>query len=429
MDLADLAGLLVIIVFVIVYAAITSERINRTAISLTGMAVVALILWILGVSDFKILTEHIEWSTILFITGQMIIVAVSRASGMYQYLALTLARPTAHNPRRLFISLIVFVFFISLFFDTTSTMLIIGPLTIEICRALGLDFKPFLISEAIVANYASIPSVVGDVPNLVIWDTTRISAGLMFVALIPLSFLFLLISLPIMLRHLDRTLGERDMTRCEELLAIDPRSLIHSRTEFYMSVVAMIAIVLAFTIGNAVGLEPALVVVAIAASMLVLTRHEVDNVLRQVGWGTIFFIIGLFGIVAAMSLTGVLDGLSLWAASVVGTDKVMTTLFMAWIPGLLSAVIDNVPIAAVLAPLAATFAGVSPVVVLALIFGVNVGGFILPIGSPANIIALAISETEKDPIGIVGFAKIATPIALLMMLVGTGYLYLLTFLL
>ena len=425
----DIAGLLVIIVFVIVYAAITSEKVNRTAMSLTGMAIVALILWILGVSDFKILTEHIEWSTILFITGQMIIVAVSRASGMYQYLALTLARPTAHNPRHLFITFIVFVFFISLFFDTTSTMLIIGPLTIEVCRALALDFKPFLISEAIVANYASIPSVVGDVPNLVIWDTTRINAGFMFVALIPLSFLFLLISLPIMLRYLDSTLGERDMTRCEEFLAIDPRSLIHSRVEFYMSVAAMIAIVLAFTIGNAVGLEPALVVVAIAASMLVLTRHEVDNVLRQVGWGTIFFIIGLFGIVAALDITHVLDELSIWAGTVVGEDKVMATLFMAWIPGLLSAVIDNVPIAAVLAPLAATLGGLSDVVTLALIFGVNVGGFILPIGSPANIIALAISETEKDPIGIMGFAKIATPIAILMMLIGTGYLFLLTFLL
>jgi Na+/H+ antiporter NhaD/arsenite permease-like protein len=101
---------------------------------------------------------------------------------------------------------------------------------------------------------------------------------------------------------------------------------------------------------------------------------------------------------------------------------------MFWVPGVISAVIDNVPIAALLSPLAATFAGMSSVVVLALISGVNVGAFILPIGSPANIIALALSETEKDPIGIMGFAKIATPMAILMMLVGTGYLLVLTLL-
>ena len=356
----------------------------------------------------------------------MIIVTVSRASGMYQYLALTLARPTGGNPRGLFITFIVFVFFISLFFDTTSTMLIIGPLTIEICKALALDFKPFLVSEAIVANYASIPSVVGDVPNLVIWHATQISAGLQLVALMPLSIIFLLISLPLMLRYLQRTLNEREMTRCEEFLALDPKTLIHSRLEFCMSVGAMIAIVLAFTIGNTVGLEPSLVVVTIAAVMLMMTRREVEQILRQVGWGTVFFIIGLFGIVAALSLTGVLGEMTAWAASAVGGSKVLTTLFMFWIPGVISGVIDNVPIAALLSPLAATFAGMSPVVVLALISGVNVGAFILPIGSLANIIALALSETEKDPIGIMGFAKVATPMAILMMLVGTGYLLVLT---
>ena len=424
----DLAGLLIIIVFVIVYAAITSERVNRTAMSLTGMAIVALVLWILGTSDFGALTENIEWSTILFITGQMIIVTVSRASGMYQYLALTLARPTGGNPRQLFITFIVFVFFISLFFDTTSTMLIIGPLTIEVCKALALDFKPFLVSEAIVANYASIPSVVGDVPNLVIWHATQINAGLMFLALMPLSIIFLLISLPLMLRYLQRTLNERDMTRCEEFLALDPKTLIHSRLEFYMSVGAMIAIVLAFTIGNAVGLEPSLVVVTIAAVMLMMTRREVEHILSQVGWGTVFFIIGLFGIVAALDITGVLTDMTLWAQSVVGSNEIMASVFMFWIPGVISSVIDNVPIAALLAPLATAFVGMSPVVVLALISGVNVGAFILPIGSPANIIALALSEAERDPIGIMGFAKVATPMAILMMLIGTGYLLLLTLL-
>jgi len=421
----DIAGIPVIIVFIIVYAAITSEKVNRTAISLTGMAVVALILWALGTSNFRVLTERIEWSTVLFVTGQMIIVAVSRASGMYQYLALTLARPTGGNPRHLFIVFIVFVFFISLFFDTTSTMLIIGPLTIEVCKALELDFKPFLVSEAIVANYASIPSVVGDVPNLVIWGTTQIDPGLMFITLMPLSIIFLLISLPLMLRYLQRSLKERNAIREEEVFTISPRSLISSRVEFYMSVGAMIVIVLAFTVGNAVGLEPSLVVITVAAVMLLATRHGVDRVLRQVGWGTIFFIIGLFGIVAALSLTGAIDDLSTWTNAVVGADKVTTTIFMVWIPGLLSSVIDNVPIAAVLAPLAADFANLSPVVTLALIFGVNIGGFILPIGSPANVIALALSETEKDPIGIVGFAKIATPMAILMMLIGTGWLWML----
>jgi len=423
----DLAGTLVVVVFVITYAAITSEKVNRTAMSLTGMAIVAIILRILTGTTFEEITHHIGWYTVLFVTGQMIIVAVSRASGMFQYLALALARPTRGNPRRLFITLIVFVFFISLFFDTTSTMVIIGPLTIEVCKALGMDFKPLLISEAIVANYASIPSVVGDVPNLVIAGVTRINPGFQFVALMPLSFIFLALSLPLMLRYAERSLEGQDFAKAEELFRVNPASLVRSRIEFYMSVVAMIVLILAFTIGVAEGVEASLVSIGIAGVMLLVTRHDVDMVLRQVGWGTVFFIIGLFGIVAALEITGVIADIAAWMSTVVGTDKALATLFMFWIPGLVSSVVDNVPIAALLSPLAVEFAAMGPVVPLALVTGVNIGAFILPVGSPANIIALALSETEGDPIGMVAFAKAATPIAILMMLVGTGWLLMLSF--
>jgi len=421
----DFAGQLVIIVFLFTYAAITSEKVNRTAMSLTGMAVVAIILRILTGTTFEEITHHIGWYTILFVTGQMIIVAVSRASGMYQYMALAIARPTRGNPRRLFITFIVFVFFISLFFDTTSTMLIVGPITIEVCKALGLDFKPFLVSEAIVSNYASIPSVVGDVPNLVIAGVTRINPGFQFVALMPLSFIFLVMSLPLMLRYAEHSLEGHDMVMAEEVFRIDPASLVRSRLEFYMSVVAMIVLILAFTIGVSQGAEASLVAIGIAGVMLLVTRHDVDTVLRQVAWGTVFFLIGLFGIVAALEITGTIADLAAWVGTVVGTDKAMATLFMFWIPGLVSSVVDNVPIAALLSPLAVEFSAMSPVLALALVTGVNIGGFLLPIGSPANVIALALSETERDPIGMIAFAKAATPIAILMMLVGTGWLLML----
>lgn len=421
----DLAGQLVIIVFLITYAAITSEKVNRTAMSLTGMAVVAIILRILTGTTFEEITHHIGWYTILFVTGQMIIVAVSRASGMYQYMALAIAKPTRGDPRRLFITFIVFVFFISLFFDTTSTMLIVGPITVEVCKALGLDFKPFLVSEAIVSNYASIPSVVGDVPNLVIAGVTRINPAYQFVALMPLSFIFLVLSLPLMLRYAKHSFEGHDIVMAEEVFRIDPASLVRSRLEFYMSVVAMIVLILAFTIGISQGVEASLVAIGIAGVMLLVTRHDVDMVLRQVAWGTVFFLIGLFGIVAALEITGTITDLAAWVGTVVGTDKAMATLFMFWIPGLVSSVVDNVPVAALLSPLAVEFSAMSPVLALALVTGVNIGGFLLPIGSPANVIALALSETERDPIGMIAFAKVATPIAILMMLVGTGWLLML----
>jgi len=425
----DLVGGLVVLVFIVTYSAITSERVNRTAMSLTGMGIVALILWAAHVSSFQALTERIGWYTVLFITGQMIIVGISRASGMYQYIALRMALPSGGNPPRLFTTFLVFVFFISLFFDTTSTMLIVGPITIELCRALDLDIKAFLVSEAIVANFASIPSVVGDVPNLVVATATGINPGFQFVTLMPLSFILLIVSLPLLRRFYRNSLTASNKATAEELFKIDPTTLIRSRIEFYMSIIAMIALILAFTVGVAEGLEASLVSITIAAIMLLLTEHDVDRVLREVGWGTVFFVIGIFGIVAALEATGVLADIANWADAFISGGAVSVTLFMIWIPGLLSSVIDNVPIAALLAPLAVEAATAGPMPPLALVFGVNVGAFILPIGSPANVIALALSEAEENPIGMRGFAKAAMPIALLMMVIGTGWILMLTLLL
>jgi Na+/H+ antiporter NhaD/arsenite permease-like protein len=115
--------------------------------------------------------------------------------------------------------------------------------------------------------------------------------------------------------------------------------------------------------------------------------------------------------------------------NLIGGNVFLGIFFMTWVPAILSAVIDNIPVSAVLAPIAAQFAFVSPILPIALIFAVNVGGFLLPIGSPANILALVFAEKERKPIQMKDFAKVATPLGLLMLAIGTGWLLLVGWLL
>ncbi|MFX1264541.1 MAG: SLC13 family permease, partial [Promethearchaeota archaeon] len=195
-------------VFVITYIAISSEKVNRTATALLGMGVVGIVLWATDSGGFSDIVDGIAWSTILFVTSMFIIVTIAASSGMFQYLAIELTRPTQGVARRLFITLVGFVFVISLFFDTTSTMLIMAPLTIELCKALEIDFRPFLISEAITCNFASIPSVVGAVPNLIVSDEAGVDPGLLFEVLMPLSIILFVVSVPLLLRYLDSQLED-----------------------------------------------------------------------------------------------------------------------------------------------------------------------------------------------------------------------------
>ena len=423
-----MAAEIIIAVFVITYIAISSEKVNRTATALLGMGVAGIVLWATRQATFSEVVDLVEWSTILFVTSMFIIVTIAASSGMFQYLALGLTGPTQGQTKKLFVSLLGFVFIISLFFDTTSTMLIMGPLTIELCKALDIDFRPFLISEAVTCNFASISSIVGAVPNLIIAEKAHVDPGFLFITLLPLSIILFVVSVPIFLRVFEDKLIPSEEDLVSQMMLINPQYMIRSKSDFFLSIIAMIILVLGFTLGpglEPIPIQPALIAITVASALLIVAREWVDEILKRVNWGTIFFLVGLFGLVAALDITGVIDALGVGIGWLIGGNVVLGIIFMTWVPAMLSAVIDNIPVSAVLAPIALQFADVSPLLPVALIFAVNVGGFILPIGSPANILALAFAEKERRPIQMKDFAKVATPLGLLMIAIGTGWLLLL----
>jgi Na+/H+ antiporter NhaD/arsenite permease-like protein len=437
-------GTFVLLVFIGTYLMISSERVNRAAMSMVGMGLVGFVLWAAYSMDsaadpsnrvgatFSTLVEHIEWGTILFIISMMVVVSVARNSGMFQYIALRLVRPTGGNTKRLFTVFIVFVFVISLVFDTTSTILIMGPLTIEVCKALEIDFKPFLISEAVVSNFASTPSIVGAVPNLVIANkiveegVTGFDASVLFLTMMPLAIMILLVTLPLFYRFFRGKLPDSEEDVRDEVFVVSPIHMIRSRSDFYLSLIAIGILVLAFTWGQGLGLEPALVAIIVAFVVLLLTRERVENILAKINWNTVFFLIGIFGLVGALDIVGFITDIGGAVDTIVENNTGAAVSFLVWVPAFLSSVIDNIPVSVVLAPIAAHLAVATPVFPAILIFAVNVGGYVLPIGAPANILAMALSEEEHDRISFKDFAKIATPLALLHLLMATGWFFLLS---
>ncbi|MHA1960364.1 MAG: SLC13 family permease [Candidatus Thorarchaeota archaeon] len=432
-------GIPVLMVFIGAYIIISSEKVNRTGMALLGMGAIGFVFWGASVLNFPATLEwehgvfaelvlHIEWDTVLFVTSMMIIVAVAAGSGMFQYLALMLVKPSGGDHRRLFVTFLAFVFGISLFFDTVSTMLIMAPLTIEICKALEINFKPFLVAESITCNFASIPSIVGAVPNLVIASHTQTQAGDLFLAFMPLSIILFTVSTPIFMKFYEKSFRVTDSHRVETVLNIDPTTMIKSRRDFRASGVAIAILVVGFAIGPSIGLPPPLVALVIAAFFLILSHDRANEFLTKVGWDTVFFLVGLFGLVAGLVMTGLIDDLAVFVSGVIAGDKTIATAFMVWIPAMLSAFLDNLPVSMVLAPIA-VYPGLPPairaILPFALIFAVNIGGYIFtPLGSPANMVAIGYSEVEHDPISFMEFAKIGTILGLIHLTIGTGWLLL-----
>ncbi|MHA1862798.1 MAG: SLC13 family permease [Candidatus Thorarchaeota archaeon] len=426
----------VLVVFIGTYILISTEKVNRTAMSLLGVAIVGVILYIAleifeltgvdhGGVEFSVLIAHIDWTTIIFIIAMSIIVSVAAASGLFQFIGLKIAARSGGDHKKLFITFLVFVAGVSLFFDTVSTMLIAAPLTIEICKALEIDFKPFLISEAIVCNFSSIPSIVGAVPNLVIAGKTGLDPGFLFIVMMPLSIILFLVSVPILLRWYRSTFGTTDEIRIDRVFSIDPTTMIKDRWDFNISAAALILLVIGFALGPSFGMVPPMVALVVAGFLLLLAHERANEFLNKVGWPTVFFLVGLFGLVGALEITGLIEALADAIRPIVGDDANFATVFLIWIPAMLSAFLDNLPVSAVLAPIALEFGGLSPVIPLALVFAVNIGGYIFtPLGSPANMVAIGLSEKEHDPISFIEFVKIGTLLGLIHLAIGSGYLLL-----
>jgi Na+/H+ antiporter NhaD/arsenite permease-like protein len=244
----------------------------------------------------------------------------------------------------------------------------------------------------------------------------------------PLSIILLLVTLPILLKIYGKNFSVSDEYQVETLCQINPRTMINSRQDFIESVVAFAILIIGFAIGPTFGLPPPMIALLVAGFLLILSHERVTEFLSEVGWETVFFLVGLFGLVVALELTGLIEELGVAIEAFIAGNDTIATVFMVWIPAMLSAFLDNLPVSAVLAPIAVRpeFASLGPILPLALVFAVNIGGYIFtPLGSPANMIAIAYSEREHDHISFSEFAKIGTILGIIHLTLGSIWLLLL----
>ncbi|NHJ13384.1 MAG: hypothetical protein EAX95_06885 [Candidatus Thorarchaeota archaeon] len=427
-EMADLLFFAVLALFAITLIVIMFEKVNETAATLFSMSIAGALLVLGGAQvegqavSFGLFISLLEWDTILFITSMMIVVSIAASSGMFQYIALLLAVRTGGEPRRIFTSFLGFVFILSFFLDPLPTMMVMGPFTAEVCKALDMDVRALLVSEVIVANFASFPSVVGSVPNLLIVFWAGISPGEMFVMLLPLSVILLFVTFP----SLDRMFGA-DLVDMENydpgpLLMIKPSAMIRSRPDFYISAVGMALLILGFVIAPH---EVTFISLAVASAMLAFSHERAKGLLRSLSWETIFFLIGLFGLVKALQIAGVIDAASQAMTAAIGTNPFIGILLMIWIPGFALSIIDNIPVAAFLAPMALDLGTVSRVVPVSLIIGANVGGYMIPFGDAPNMIVVSLCRENWKPLSFKEFTIITLQLGVIHLVISTIYCFIL----
>ena len=411
-----------VIVFILVMIVIISEKVHRAVVAVGG----AVLLIILGILDIPKAVGYVDVNTIGLLIGMMLFVAVVKNSGLFEYLAVKSAKIAKGDPWKMMIIFIIITALLSALLDNVTTVLLVGPMTIAICKEMELNPVPFLLTQIMASNIGGTATLIGDPPNIMIGS----AVGLTFMD-------FILNDAPIIIVILAATIlcfkfiyGRKlhaSAETMERVMQMDEKSLIKDHALLTKSVIMIVLIVAGFSLHSVLHLESSIIALSGATIMCIIGKQDIEKVVLDVEWPTIIFFTGLFIIVGGMVETGVIDKLADIIMGFTGGRPVMTMMIILWVSAILSSTLDNIPFVATMIPLIQVM-GESGMDVMplwwALSLGACLGGNGTLIGASANVVLTGISAKHGHPVTYVQFLKIGFPMMILSVVICTVYMLL-----
>ena len=420
--------------FVLTYLLIITERLNRAIIAMTAAALMIMG----GVLTQEAAIQGVDFNTIGLLTGMMIIVGITRDSGVFQYLAIRSAKIVKADPWGILVMLMFVTALLSALLDNVTTVLLIAPITLLITDTLKISAYPYLFAEIFASNIGGTATLIGDPPNIMIGSATGLGYNDFLFNLAPIAILILLMTvIPVYLiwgRHIkaDQELINKVMMY-REIDAIKDWKLLKK------SLFVIILVMFGFIVGHDYGYQPATIAMFGAALLLILNcfPHDqekqtsmVARSLAEIEWITIFFFIGLFILVYGVESTGLLESLAHQVIELTDGDKTVTAMSILFVSAVASAIVDNIPFVATMIPLiknmAVSFGGAEELLPIwwSLALGACLGGNGSLVGASANLIVAGFAERAGQPIRFLPFMLMAFPMMIASVCISSIYVYL-----
>lgn len=386
-----------LVVFGFVLFSVITHKINRTTAAMLGAAVV--IASGIFPDQMEAFRDFIDFNTIFLLLGMMIFVNVLKKRNIFTYMGIIALKVTGKNLRMLYVSLIFIVAAISSVIDNVTTILIFVPISLAICDSLDIDYLPLILSEIFASNIGGTATIIGDPPNIMIassanltfMDFTKVMGPLAVLNLIGLIvFIFIVFRKELKVKI--------DVNIIKNL---DTHELIEDKKEFIISFILLGITIILFVFQHYLNLEASVVsIIAAFSSLLILERHEIHEILKDVEWESLLFFIALFIITGALEKTGVLEILS---DKVIYFTKYSSEMFsgiLMTISAVISGFLDNIPFTAAMIPVTENVIkvnnGIGNYLWFYLSAGACLGGNMTAIGASANIIGLAMIKQFKN---------------------------------
>ena len=449
------AQILAAVIFVGMFALIIMDKFERQYVTLGSAALVlvvvfgicmhswdaiknALNLGAIFRADFwygasESASSGVNWSTIFFITGMMIMVEGLGKSGFFRWLCLSLAKATHYHVVPLLVCFMAMAAFLAMFIDSITVVLFLATVTLELAQILCFDPVPMILSEVFCANLGGAATMCGDPPNIIIGT----ALGYTFTdfiqntgVIVGICFVFVLLFFWLCFR---KPLKASEAARPADAVCPAPATAIADRKAFIADVIVFLIAVALLVTHAQTRLTVACIGVIVAILTLIVLgltsgKKSVIEIIKGVDYKTLLFFIGLFVSVAGLEKTGVLNMIANFITSVSEGNIAVIVIVILWLSAITSAFVDNIPFAATMIPviraIAATEGMDIGVLAWALSLGTDLGGNATPIGASANVVGTSASAKGGYPIGWGSYCKYCVPATIIVMAVSTAYLFL-----
>ncbi|MFC1870881.1 SLC13 family permease [Chloroflexota bacterium] len=444
-----LSQILAIVIFLAMFIAIMVGKVHRYIPAIVGGALTIVIVLIITLQSseavFHVLNleqlgqlkfwvpgeQHVEsrginWQTIIFIGGMMVMVEGMAEVGFFRWLCLYAARMVKCKVVPLLMIFMLLSGFLAMFIDSITVLLFLAAVTIELARMLKFNPVPLIIAEIFAANCGGAATMCGDPPNIIIGTAFGYTFADFFVNTGPIAWAGMLFTLGFFYFAFRKILIQPDDPEALMRLCPVPSTAISNPRLFKIGTGILLAVVILLITHAETGISVALIGCIAAALTLLTSFRGASLLLKRVDWLTLLFFIGLFVCVGGLEESGVLKMLAEYIGKVSGGNIILVIPIILWVSAFASAIVDNIPFAATMVPVIANLSQVHglslPTLSWTLALGTDIGGNATPIGASANVVGTAIAEREGYPISWGTFMKYTLPAMIIV--VALCHLYL-----
>ena len=444
------AQIVAVVIFIAMFALIVSEKIERHLASLgCGLLMLILVFGFCMHSGSAVIdtlnvgsiftpgfwysageasesSAGINWETIFFIAGMMVMVEGMGRAGFFRWLCLCIARLVKYKAVRIFVTFMMMSFVLAMFIDSITVILFLAAVTVELARLLEFDPVPVILAEVFCANLGGSATMCGDPPNIIIGTSLGYTFGdfVTNTGLIALICLVFVIIYFYICFHKELSGGQAAV----QAASLNPKDAIENKKDFTISCIIFAVTVVLLVTHAQTGLTVSTIGTVIGIVTLIAAGRDAIVLIKKVDYKTLLFFIGLFVVVGGLEQTGILEVIAGFIADISEGNAMLMIAIVLWISAIASAFVDNIPFAATMIPIIKSLAasqGVAlPVLAWTLAIGTDIGGSATPIGASANVVGISVAAKNGHMIGWGKYCRYMAPATILVVLISMACIYL-----